>query len=1292
MIPFLNKKYKSQVFLTFLFIVFTTYSYAQGTTCAGATSVTTNGACTSAAAITDATINGNATVCAGTVVREAWYVFTATGTTATIVATAGNRNVAIELLSTCAGAAIACDNTTNTNGGDTETLNASGLTNGTNYYVRVVNVGANDMNLTSLCITGPIAAPSNDDPTGATPIVTSASCSYTTFTNVGATASTCGTIPAPGCASYSSSEDVWFSVTVPASGAISFDSQTGTMTDGGMAIYSGTACGVLTLLGCDDDNSTNGAMPALSVSGQTPGATLYIRFWDYGGGTGTFGLCATAVTPPSNDNCSGATAFPAVPTNGTCSNLNNQSTANATPSNVTPTGACTSNFGTPTADVWFSFAATGTAMNLSATWVSGNTDVYWQVFSGACSGTMTALLCTDTDAGGTISGLTIGQTYYIKLYPYSGGTTVQNLCLTVIPDPCTTTTNVASCGTSVSTTFGAGTGVYGTSACGFTTGGYEKIFTFTPATTGNYNIQQGSSFAYIDYQYKAVSAGCSSTGWTCIDDITGAGTSTSAMALTAGVQYYLLLDPESTAGGNVTFTIVCPPTPPANDDCTGSYTLTVNSGSTCTTQTGGTLYGATASAQTTTCNATYDDDDVWYSFVATGTTHSISITNVAGNNTDLYHSIYSGSCGSISAPLVCEDNNSSLLTNLTAGTTYFVRIYTYGTTSGANTTFSVCVTTLASPCATPTNIASCGTSVSTTFAAGAGGLFGSSACGFTTSAPEKIFTFTPPTTGVYSINQGSSFGYIDYQFRPVSSGCGTTGWTCIDDISGVGSAGASMTGGVQYYILLDPESTAGGNVTFTIACAPPTPANDDCTGAYSVTPSAGITCSSPVGGTISGATASTQTNSCGGTADDDVWYSFVASSTSHSITITNVAGSTTDLYHSVYAGTCGSVGAPIACSDPNTTGIFGLTIGATYYIRIFSYTGTSGQTTTFSVCVITPPPTGPCGNPTSNDYCSNPASLVPAVGTFSSSTSALYTADQPGNVSSVFCGSIENNSWYYFVATAGSASFPITSVTGCSSSSGIQAHVYSVTQSSIGCCSSFTSVSNCFNPGTNTTGTVTATGLTVGQTYILMVDGNGGNVCNYTIANWSVSGVLPIELMTFVGRNEEDKNKIQWATASEKNTSHFKLEKSKDGLNFESVLDVTAAGESQSPKYYTTFDMTPFEEITYYRLKLFYYNSSYDYSNIISVNNSNLTNYISAARPNPTNGNIEFDVNMKQKGNISIELYNNTGVLINSSQQLLESGYKSLNLDLEKYDSGIYLLKVSFENSGKTEIQKIIKN
>src|SRR4249919_943691 len=89
------------------------------------------------------------------------------------------------------------------------------------------------------------AQPANDDPCNATPIVVGASCTFTNYNNNNATA-TAG-VPAPGCANYSGG-DVWFSVTVPASGNVTIDSKQGTLTDGGMAFYTGASCNALTLL------------------------------------------------------------------------------------------------------------------------------------------------------------------------------------------------------------------------------------------------------------------------------------------------------------------------------------------------------------------------------------------------------------------------------------------------------------------------------------------------------------------------------------------------------------------------------------------------------------------------------------------------------------------------------------------------------------------------------------------------------------------------------------------------------------------------------------------------------------------------------------------------------------------------------------------------------------------------------------------------------------------------------------------------------------------------------------
>lgn len=124
-----------------------------------------------------------------------------------------------------------------------------------------------------------IQALTNDECSNAIPIdvVNCSLAFYNSFTTTSATAS--AGIPAPGCASYLGG-DVWFKVVVPASGHIIFDTYEDVITDGGMAIYSGD-CSSLTLIECNDDGGV-GLMPYIDRLGLTPGATIYIRFWEYG--------------------------------------------------------------------------------------------------------------------------------------------------------------------------------------------------------------------------------------------------------------------------------------------------------------------------------------------------------------------------------------------------------------------------------------------------------------------------------------------------------------------------------------------------------------------------------------------------------------------------------------------------------------------------------------------------------------------------------------------------------------------------------------------------------------------------------------------------------------------------------------------------------------------------------------------------------------------------------------------------------------------------------------------------
>tara|TARA_B100000809_G_C15105124_1_gene518407 strand:+ start:913 stop:2052 length:1140 start_codon:yes stop_codon:yes gene_type:complete len=78
------------------------------------------------------------------------------------------------------------------------------------------------------------------------------------------------------------------------------------------------------------------------------------------------------------------------------------------------------------------------------------------------------------------------------------------------------------------------------------------------------------------------------------------------------------------------------------------------------------------------------------------------------------------------------------------------------------------------------------------------------------------------------------------------------------------------------------------------------------------------------------------------------------------------------------------------------------------------------------------PTIGACGNLTTNDFCSDPGTLTQGTGNWNNTTTGSYTADTPANLTTPFCGSIENNSWYKFTAIATTETFVFSAVGGTS--------------------------------------------------------------------------------------------------------------------------------------------------------------------------------------------------------------------------------------------------------------------
>lgn len=135
-----------------------------------------------------------------------------------------------------------------------------------------------------------------------------------------------------------------------------------------------------------------------------------------------------------------------------------------------------------------------------------------------------------------------------------------------------------------------------------------------------------------------------------------------------------------------------------------------------------------------------------------------------------------------------------------------------------------------------------------------------------------------------------------------------------------------------------------------------------------------------------------------------------------------------------------------------------------------------------------------------SDECAS-APLIDLSQPFVGSTNCTYTASvgSPGG-----CGTIENDSWMKFIAASTNVEMDFT-VGDCNLNFGIQLAVFS------GSCGSFSLLSgSCVNPtptpNENTTGTWNFTGLTIGNTYYIRIDGYAGDKCPYYFT--PVSGVV----------------------------------------------------------------------------------------------------------------------------------------------------------------------------------------
>ena len=221
--------------------------------------------------------------------------------------------------------------------------------------------------------------------------------------------------------------------------------------------------------------------------------------------------------------------------------------------------------------------------------------------------------------------------------------------------------------------------------------------------------------------------------------------------------------------------------------------------------------------------------------------------------------------------------------------------------------------------------------------------------------------------------------------------------------------------------------------------------------------------------------------------------------------------------------------------------------------------------------------------------------------------------------------------------------------------------------------------------GPGTVQVVTPTLGTLGTHYSLSYPFNNG-FSGFGAGIPGALGLLPVELLSFTGKLQNENVKLNWSASFEQNSKGFEIEKSLDGINFRKIGFVAGAGNSNSTRNYSFTDPQLAVEFNYYRLKLVDIDNKFSYSDVVLVKNAfGKQDVYLAGNPITNSINIQFAKTPNSKVAVSIydmrgskvyeATYNNytqTSLQINTANKLLAHGVYSVKVET---GGNIYNLK-----------------
>lgn len=172
----------------------------------------------------------------------------------------------------------------------------------------------------------------------------------------------------------------------------------------------------------------------------------------------------------------------------------------------------------------------------------------------------------------------------------------------------------------------------------------------------------------------------------------------------------------------------------------------------------------------------------------------------------------------------------------------------------------------------------------------------------------------------------------------------------------------------------------------------------------------------------------------------------------------------------------------------------------------------------------------------------------------------------------------------------------------------------------------------------------------------------------------TTADVLSIELSSFWGDKNEESVDLQWKTSNETKADRFLVQRSSNGLHFETIGEVVATGNSNTVQHYQFLDKKPLKASNYYRLKSLDLDGSFEMSKSLHFDFGSDQTVVTQVYPVPAQDFVMIDLEMVEAQEVTWVMTNVMGRQVNQGAKSLGEGEQQMAFSLEGLTGGIYFI------------------